>query len=87
MAGVSRSFVTLPLSVRVAILPPREQAYENLSFITLISFGIGHCWRPEIINSYHLRIGCVGTAVIYRLNPNFQITTIAAIDILIFSYR
>jgi hypothetical protein len=63
VAGVGRSFGTLPLSVPVALLPPPEQAYENSSSITLISFGIGHCWGPEKINSYHSKIGCVGTAV------------------------
>jgi hypothetical protein len=63
MAGVGRSFGTLPLSVPVALLPPRKQTYENLSSITLISIGIGHCWGPKISNSYHPRIGCVGTAV------------------------
>jgi hypothetical protein len=63
VAGVGRSFGTLPLSVPVALLPPLEQAYENPSSITLISFGIGHCWGSEKINSYHSKIGCVGTAV------------------------
>jgi len=64
MTGVDRSFGTLPLSVPVAFLPPCEQAYENLSSITLISFGIGHCWGLEMINSYHPGIGCVSTAVV-----------------------
>jgi hypothetical protein len=69
VAGVGRSFGTLPLSVPGALLPPREQAYENLSSITLILFEIGHCWRPEIINSYHPRTGCVSTAVTSLMIP------------------
>ena len=64
LAGVGRSVGTLPLSVPAALLPPREQACENLSSIALISFGMGHCWKPEIINFYHPRIECVGTVVI-----------------------
>jgi hypothetical protein len=54
---------TLPLSVSVAFLTPREQAYENPSSITLTSFGIGHCRGPKNNNFYHSEIGCVGTAV------------------------
>jgi hypothetical protein len=62
VAGVDRSFGTLPLLVPVASLSPREQTYEHTSSITLVSFGIGRCWELEK-KSYHPRIGCVGTAV------------------------
>jgi hypothetical protein len=51
VAGVGLSFGTLPLLVLVALLPPREQAYENSSSITLISFRIGHCWGPKMMIS------------------------------------
>ena len=67
MGSVGQSFGTLSLSVPFALHPPREQAYENPSSITLISFGMGHCWGPEnnnfYNNFYHPKIGCVGTAV------------------------
>jgi hypothetical protein len=72
VAGVGRSFGTLPLSVPVALLPPREQAYENRSSITLISFGIGHCWDPKNNIFYHPEIGCVGTAVLANA-PNVHL--------------
>ena len=51
-------------SVRTSRPPfPMRQAYENPSSITLIPFGIGHCWGPENNHLYHPKIGCVGTAV------------------------
>jgi hypothetical protein len=68
VVGVGRSFGTLPLSVPVALLPPREQAYENPSSITLISFGIGHCRGSENNNFYLPKIGCVSAAVFGSLD-------------------
>jgi len=52
VVGVRRSLNTLLLLVPVALLPPREQACENPSSITLISFVIAHREASENANEH-----------------------------------